>query len=247
MMLALMKGRYTARLAEGPEDCARAGALRYQCFVAARGLGDDPAGQDHDAFDAGCLQMLVEEAGSGELACTYRLMPLARGADVQRSYAAQFYDLAGLSALDAPLMELGRFCVAPGRPMDTDLLRVAWGAMARLVDVHGVQMLFGCSSFDGADAGLHHDALAALGRHVGPDELRPARKGDVVALPHGGFDARRALTQTPALLRTYLAMGGWVSDHAVQDHALNTLHVFTALPIANIPAARARALRAVAV
>jgi L-ornithine Nalpha-acyltransferase len=247
MMLALMKGRYTARLADGPEDCARAGALRYQCFVAARGLGDDPAGQDDDAFDAQCLQMLVEEAGSGVLACTYRLMPLVSGTELCRSYASQFYDLAGLSGISAPMMEMGRFCVAPDRPVDADLLRVAWGAIARVVDLHGVQMLFGCSSFDGADAGLHHDALAALGRHVGPDGLRPARKGEVVALPGGAFDARRALAQTPALLRTYLMMGGWVSDHAVQDHALNTLHVFTALPIANIPAARARALRAGAV
>jgi L-ornithine Nalpha-acyltransferase len=191
--------------------------------------------------------MLVEEAGSGVLACTYRLMPLVSGAELYRSYASQFYDLAGLSDISAPMMEMGRFCVAPDRPVDADLLRVAWGAIARVVDLHGVQMLFGCSSFDGADAGLHHDALAALARHVGPDGLRPARKGEVVALPEGAFDARRALAQTPALLRTYLMMGGWVSDHAVQDHALNTLHVFTALPIANIPTARARALRAVAV
>jgi L-ornithine Nalpha-acyltransferase len=246
-MLALMKGRYTARLAETPGDHARAGALRYQCFVAARALGDDPAGQDHDAFDADCVQMLVEEAGSGDLACTYRLMPLASGADIHRSYAAQFYDLAGLSGIAQPMMELGRFCVAQDRPTDADLLRVAWGAMARLVDVYGVQMLFGCSSFEGADAGLHHDALAALRRNIGPDGLRPARKGDAVALPDAPFDARRALQQTPPLLRTYLGMGGWVSDHAVQDRALNTLHVFTALPITSIPAARAKALRAVAV
>ena len=246
-MLALMKGRYTARLAETPGDLARAEALRYQCFVAARGLGDDPAGQDHDAFDAGCLQMLVEEAGSGALACTYRLLSLASGADVHRSYAAQYYDISGLSTISTPMMELGRFCVAPDRPTDADLLRVAWGAMARLVDLHGVQMLFGCSSFDGADPDLHHDALCALTRHRGPKALIPARKGDVVALPDAPFDAQRALKQTPALLRTYLAMGGWVSDHAVQDHALNTLHVFTALPIATIPAARVRALRAVAV
>jgi L-ornithine Nalpha-acyltransferase len=247
MMLALMKGRYTARLAEGADDRARAGVLRYQCFVAARGLGDNPAGQDHDAFDAQCLQMMVEEAGSGALACTYRLMPLASGAEVHRSYAAQWYDLKGLSGIDAPMMELGRFCVAPGRPVDADLLRVAWGAMARLVDVQGVQMLFGCSSFDGVDAALHHDALCALRPHVGPEGQRPERKGDAVGLPEGACDAARAMAQTPALLRTYLGMGGWVSDHAVRDHALNTLHVFTALPIASIPAARARALRAVAV
>ena len=48
----------------------------------------------------------------------------------------------------------------------------------------------------------------------------------------------------PPLLRTYLAMGGWVSDHAVIDRDLDTLHVFTAVEVARIPPARARALRA---
>ena len=50
----------------------------------------------------------------------------------------------------------------------------------------------------------------------------------------------------PPLLRSYPAMGGWVSDHAVVDRDLNTLHVFTGLEIAAIPPARVKALRAVA-
>ena len=50
----------------------------------------------------------------------------------------------------------------------------------------------------------------------------------------------------PPLLRSYLAMGGRVSDHAVIDRQLNTLHVFTGLETAAIPEARKRLLRAVA-
>jgi hypothetical protein len=41
-------------------------------------------------------------------------------------------------------------------------------------------------------------------------------------------------------------MGGWVSDHAVIDRQMNTLHVFTGLEIAAIPPNRARLLRALA-
>ena len=59
-------------------------------------------------------------------------------------------------------------------------------------------------------------------------------------------DPKQALAQMPPLLRTYLGMGGWVSDHAVIDTQMNTLHVFTGLEIAKIPASRAQALRAVA-
>jgi hypothetical protein len=48
----------------------------------------------------------------------------------------------------------------------------------------------------------------------------------------------------PPLLRTYLMMGGWVSDHAVVDDHMNTLHVFTGVEIGAIPPVRKRLLRA---
>ena len=69
---------------------------------------------------------------------------------------------------------------------------------------------------------------------------------EVVHFPAEISDPRLALHQMPPLLRTYLGMGGWVSDHAVIDRAMQTLHVFTGVEIAAIPPARVRALRAVA-
>ena len=249
-MLALLKGRYSARLADSAADIIAAKTLRYQCFVAGRPV-DAGTGIDEDHFDDTCLHMLVEEAGSGALACTYRLMSLANGREIHRSYAAQSYDLTRLSSFAAPMLELGRFCIAPSRHPDADLLRVAWGAMARLVDAQGIGMLFGCSSFAGADGARHHHALQMLARkHLAPQAMAPQKKHTETidyAAKLTDFDPRAALAQTPALLRTYLMMGGWVSDHAVIDRQLDTLHVFTGLPIASIPPARARALRALAV
>ena len=61
----------------------------------------------------------------------------------------------------------------------------------------------------------------------------------------GPLDSARAMASMPPLLRTYLMMGGWVSDHAVVDDKMNTLHVFTGVEIRAIPAARKRLLRAV--
>lgn len=51
--------------------------------------------------------------------------------------------------------------------------------------------------------------------------------------------------QMPPLLKTYLLMGGWVSDHAVIDPHMNTLHVFTGVETKAIPESRKRLLRAV--
>jgi putative hemolysin len=56
-------------------------------------------------------------------------------------------------------------------------------------------------------------------------------------------DMKQALRRMPPLLRTYLVMGGWVSDHAVIDNDLNTLHVFTGVEIKRMPPKRARLLR----
>ncbi len=249
-MLSLRKGRYSARMAESAEDVTRAQHLRYLTFRAARGVGA-AGGSDGDAFDALCQHVLVEDAKTGTLVCCFRLLPLAGGADIGRSYAAQYYDLAGLAAFEGPMVELGRFCIHPDW-QDPDILRVAWGAMTRMVDATGVKMLFGCSSFDGAEAGAHHDALAMLkDRHLAPKRWLPRVKAPNVfrfarALRSRTPDTRKALIGMPPLLRTYLLMGGWVSDHAVLDRDLNTLHVFTGLEISAIPPARARALRAVA-
>ena len=243
-MRTLRKGRYAARFAETEADLAAALALRARCFRA--------GAPDRDGFDAVCRHALVEDARDGRVVCTFRLLPLKDGCEIARSYSAQHYDLARLEAFPGPMVEMGRFCIDPGA-RDADVLRVAWGAMTAHVDAEGVQMLFGCSSFPGTGAERHLDAFALLrDRHLAPPRWLPRVKGgDVFRFARGRAaperpDAARALRGMPPLLRSYLAMGGWVSDHAVVDRDLGTLHVFTGLEIAAIPPARARALRAVA-
>lgn len=251
-MLPLRKGRYSARLAATPQDIDHAQRLRHLCFVTHRGLvtGCNSA-KDADTFDDHCQHMLVEDTATEALVCTYRLMPFASGAGITNSYSAQFYDLARLASFPAPMAEMGRFCIHPAYP-DPDIARLAWGALTRFVDATGVAMLFGCSSFDGADASLHQDALALLkDKHLCPDAWSPGVKA-AHSFPYAKAlraiqpDLKRALITMPSLLRSYLMLGGWVSDHAVIDTALNTLHVFTALQITAIPATRARLLRAIA-
>jgi putative hemolysin len=149
------------------------------------------------------------------------------------------------------MVEMGRFCIAP-EWSDPDILRVAWGAMTAYVDREGVEMLLGCSSFIGTEPGQYLDAFAMLReRHLAPKRWLPRIKAPRVfrfgrllrARPANPGEAARKM---PPLLRTYLMMGGWVSDHAVVDADLGTLHVFTGLEIGKVPEARARLLRAVA-
>lgn len=240
--ISMRRGRYVVRDVGGPGDMAALRALRAEVFPA------DRAGPDR--FDPVCRHLLIEETVTGLVVGGLRLLPLAGGSEVDRSYSAQHYDLRALAAFLGPMMELGRFCIRPGSP-DPDILRLAWAALTRIVDEEGTEMVFGCSSFPGTDAAAHAEALAMLQAcHVAPPRWRPRIKAPkVVRLAPAmarSADMRRAMAAMPPLLRSYLAMGGRVSDHAVVDDEMDTLHVFTGVEISAIPPVRRRLLRALA-
>lgn len=232
-----MPDTYVARFASCPADVASAQAFRSGIFRT--------QGSDADRYDPLCDHVLVEEAASGRLVCVYRVMLLKDGSEIGQSYGAQFYDLSRLSDVARPILEVGRFCVDPTTP-SPDILRVAWAELARLVEAHNVALLFGCSSFSGIDPAAFTDTFSLLKhRHLAPEAVAPMVKSDgIVPFSELGLpDMKKAQNRMPPLLRTYLAMGGWVSDHAVIDRDMNTLHVFTGVEVDKISPARKRFLR----
>ncbi len=236
------KGRLVARLAHGGGDMARIMDFRRAAFPRR-------SGQEEDAQDALSAHVMVE--GDGGLLAYFRVMLFGWGAGLEQGYAARFYDVGPLSGYARPIAEMGRFCLAPGG-VHPDVLRLAWGAMTRVVDEGQAGLMVGCVSFRGADWTVHRAGLALLAEgYLGPPEHRPGRKAvevvDFPALAGPVADRRASVTGLPPLLRTYLGMGGWVSDHAVVDRELDTLHVFTCVEVDRVPAARAASLRAVAV
>lgn len=239
-VILIERGRYRAIQATTVEQINAAQKLRALCF----GVDQET---DADSFDAESIHILVEDRADGTLVCCYRLLALD-GASLRHSYAAQYYELSALEAYEGRMLELGRFCVAPVR-RDPDILRIAWAAMTDVVDRQGVQLLFGCSSFAGVETAEYLDAFAMLrARHLAPKRWLPRVKAPDVfrfaARLRRKPDVKKAMMGMPPLLRTYLLMGGWVSDHAVVDRQMNTLHVFTGLEIGAIPDSRKRLLRA---
>jgi putative hemolysin len=237
----LQRGGMVARLAHGKADMAKVMAFRRAAFPRAQG-------DEEDAQDALSAHLVVE--GNDGLLAYFRLMLFGWGAGLEQGYAARFYDVTPLAGYARPIAEMGRFCLAPGG-VHPDVLRLAWGAMTRLVDEGQAGLMVGCTSFRGADWTRHRAGLALLAEgYVGPPEHLPGRKApevvDFPALAGPVTDRRAALAGLPPLLRTYLGMGGWVSDHAVVDRELDTLHVFTCIEVDRVPTARAASLRMVA-
>lgn len=235
MTITMQFGRYRARMAADQADIAACQRLRHLCFFGTPGL-------DRDSFDPRCQHLMIEDGAQGLIAAA-RLLVIADAAALPLCYAAQYYDLAPFGGQQGPFLELGRFCISPA-VQDADVVRAAWGALTQIVDAQGVRLLFGCTSFAGTDPAVYAQALAKLAATaIGPATLRPGVKApQIVALTAATGAGTAAL---PSLLRSYLAMGGWVSDHAVIDRQMGTFHVFTCVDIAAVPPARARAIRAV--
>lgn len=227
----------SASLATSAAELEQAQALRHLAF------GRQGQGVDADAFDVGAAHLLLRGSDGRLLGCCR--MTLHDDQSLTHGYSAQFYDLAPMAGAGAQL-ELGRFCLDPDA-RNPELLRLGWAAITRITDAYNVQRIFGCSSFMLADPAAHAGGLAALIGHIGPESLRPARRShELLAL--ASFVAVAAdPAKLPPLLRSYLAMGAWVSDHAVVDRAFDSLHVLTSLEIGAIPAARARILRGIGV
>ena len=158
------------RLARDPRDLDRIRALRAAVFPADRG--------PRDPLDDACRHVLVDDPATGAVAASFRLLSLPDAGRIGESYAARHYDLGRLGAYPGPVAEIGRFCIAPAA-VHADILRLAWGALARIADADGVRLLFGCTSFPGTDSRRHRAALAHLAaRHQGPARWSPGRAGN---------------------------------------------------------------------
>ncbi|WP_373635489.1 GNAT family N-acetyltransferase [Yoonia sp. SS1-5] len=236
MTIPLQQACYRARFATSEADLLACQQLRHLCFFG-------HPGRDADKFDVDCRHLMVTDV-AGHLVATLRLFEAANGAQAAAGYAGQHYDLSGFAQMTRPMIEIGRFCVAPD-VMHADVSRTAWAALARLVDAGNVGMLFGCTSLTGTDPARYGQAMQCLIRnHLGPREYLPGIKSsNVTKLSDVPVTGTHPL---PPLMRSYLAMGGWVGDHLVTDPRMKTMHVFTCLDVDAVPPARARALRTLA-
>lgn len=229
---------FTLRLARDGRDLAAAQRLRYRVFVEDLGadgpLVDHAARLERDAFDAVFDHLLLidtrrDAAALDDVVGVYRVLPGGKLAAGQPFYSESEFDLSALRGSGRELLELGRSCVHPDYRGGSAML-LLWNALAEYVLARGVEVMFGAASFHGTDvvslaqplAFLHHTHLAPENlrvKAIGPD----AHRMDLV--PVEGLDRRAALAGTPALIKAYLRLGGFVGEGAYIDRAFNTTDV----------------------
>jgi L-ornithine Nalpha-acyltransferase len=228
---------YSLRLAAGQADLKGAQRLRYRVFVEEMG-GDGPL-VDHDArleqdeFDPLFDHLLlidprIDPATGNHVVGAYRLLPSDR-VGAGQYYSEAEYDLSVLRDGGRKLLELGRSCVHPDHRGGTAMFHL-WNGLADYVLERDIEVLFGVASFHGTDASDYAQALSWLHHHhLAPPALRvkaraEGRQAMNLVAPEA-LDKVAAMATTPALIKAYLRLGGFVGDGAWLDHAFNTTDV----------------------
>lgn len=237
------------RLARDERDLKAAQRLRYHVFV--EELGGDGELVDHeqklerDAFDPFFDHLLLidrrrDADALEDVVGVYRLLPGERAEAAGGFYSEGEYDITALKQSGRKLLELGRSCVLPEYRGGTAML-LLWNGLADYVLERGIEVLFGTASFHGTDAGplaqplafLHHNHLAPEGLRV---KARPEAYQPMDLLPAEAIDRREAMLGTPALIKAYLRLGGFVGEGAWIDHAFNTIDVCLVMDTAQMSA-----------
>jgi L-ornithine Nalpha-acyltransferase len=229
---------FILRLARDDHDLTAAQRLRYRVFV--EELGGDGALVDHEArlerdeFDPHFDHLLLidrrrEPADLDYVVGVYRLLPGDRAEKLGRFYSETEYDLGPLKATGRRLLELGRSCVDRDYRGGTAMY-LLWNALAEYVLDREIEVMFGVASFHGTDTRALAMPLAYLyHNHLAPEDIRVRALSDhfqpMDLIARDKLDRRAAMAATPALIKAYLRLGGFVGDGAWIDHAFNTTDV----------------------
>jgi putative hemolysin len=235
-------------------DLLGAQRLRYEVFVAE--LGGDGELVDHrrrferDRHDPHYDHLVLVDPTRDatrleHVVGAYRLMPGARAARAGGFYCEGEYDLSTLQATGRRLLELGRSCIHRDYRGGHALFHL-WRGLASYITDEKAEILFGVASFHGTDVGalahplafLHHNHLAPAPLRV---RARPPEAVSMDLLPPERVDRRAAARAIPALIKSYLRLGGHVGQGAWVDRPFNTTDICLVMDVSRIDE-RTRAL-----
>lgn len=225
--------KFALKVASTKDELSAAQRLRYEVFVAE--LGGDGEMVDHDnrlefdRFDRFFDHLTLTDENTGQTIGVYRVLRHEQAEKAGQYYSEGEYDLSVLKSGGKKLLELGRSCLHKDYRGGMAMYHL-WKGLAAYIRQHEIEVLFGVASFHGTDPGvLAHPLSFLYQRHLAPVDLRVrARAGsytEMNVVPPESLDRLRAVRETPALIKAYLRLGGYVGDGAFIDHAFNTTDV----------------------
>ncbi len=208
---------FTVEWAATWAEVREAQRLRYRVFAGELGarVPSRQHGLDADEFDAFCDHLLVREPCYGQVVGTYRVLAPLQAQAAGGLYGEHEFELSPLHALRPRLAELGRACV-DARFRHGGVVLALWSALARYMEQHGLEWMFGCCSLPvGRDGGRAAASLwQALSRsHLVEPALRVVPR---LPFPLQHLEPDPAV-ELPPLLKGYLRLGARVMGPPAWD------------------------------
>ena len=249
-----VSGALEVRLAETEHEVEQAQSLRYAVFYEEMSAIPSPRmrelRRDFDKYDEVCDHLLVvdrdthDEDGQPLVVGTYRLTREKDAARAGGFYTAGEYDLAPMLAglpQGTKFLELGRSCDLKSYRARPGSMQLLWKGLMAYVARFDIDLMFGCASLPGIDAGEMALPLSYLHHyHAMPEALRVRARSelfvDMNMAPKDQIDAREGLRSLPPLLKGYVRAGCCIGDGAVIDRQFGTTDVFIYFPLSGIDA-----------
>lgn len=240
--------RFSVKLATTDCDLKAAQRLRYEVFVEELGgegtLVDHDARLERDRFDPFFDHLILRDKTRDMIVGVYRLLRADQARRAGQFYSEDEYDLGVLKSSGRSLLELGRSCVHRDYRGGMALFHL-WNGLSDYVAAHRIEILFGVASFHGTDVSALAQPLSLLHQnHLAPPDLRVRARSahfqPMDLVPGHAIDRRRAMIDTPSLIKAYLRLGGYVGEGAFVDHAFNTTDVCLVMDTARMSSKHAR-------
>ena len=226
---------YTVRLAKNADEVRKAQKLRYKSMVLDYNPLASPDGIDYTPEDEYCDHLIAVKDDTGEIVGNYRLLNSQQAKENNAPFICEReFDISALKNLPDGILEIGRAVVDPEH-RNAPIIKLLWQGLLEYCTQFNIRYLFGTASFhpvsynkDDAKHFAYAQAFSYLAQNhlISPELNCPPREPNipfedmVKAFPNP--DREIAKEQTPALIRTYLAMGASVSNGAYMD---NEYHV----------------------
>lgn len=230
-----IRGDYTVRLARTADELAMAQALRYRVFYDEMGAKGEA---DGDSFDPICDHLVVLHGGNS-IVGTYRLLRQDVAEANGGFYSESEFFVRSLIERkpDLRFLELGRSCVLREH-RSKPVLDLLWQGIWNYVRAYRMDVMFGCASFEGADAEQHAETLSYLWQnHAPPPDWHAAalpKRAAQVRPRIAERDLKQCIRSLPPLVKGYLRVGSYIGEGAVEDHQFGTTDVLVILPVSQI-------------
>lgn len=220
--------RLKVELAISEADIRASQRLRFQIFADEMGaqLPSSAEKLDKDRYDPYCQHLLVKDTLSGEVVGSTRILTEHQAKKAGGFYSESEFDLSTMFPLQGHSMEIGRTCIHP-RYRKGRTLTLLWAALAKYMDQHQVDYLFGCASIPMQDGGyVAHSIMEDLrSKHMSDEAYRVS---PTLALPEVN-ELPAHIVSMPPLLKAYLRLGLKVCGEACWDPDFNVADVFVLL------------------